>query len=187
MEWLQSLGYLGAFLGAVLEGEIMLITFIQLARLGYLNLYLVIISFSMGTLTTDWVCFFIGRKRGRQFFVNHPRFRKQFLKMDRLMSKREQYLLLTYRFMYGFRFVLPVLFGLSSVSIRRFVVYSLFGTFVWVGSFATLGYFFAELVIAHLEWVQANLLYIFLILGALGLLLWLFVHKARSVKGNKGA
>ncbi len=184
MEWLQSLGYLGAFLGAVLEGEIMLITFIQLARLGYLNLYWVVLAFSMGTLTTDWICFFIGRQRGRQYFVDHPKFKRQFEKMDRLMNKREQYLLLTYRFMYGFRFVLPILFGLSSVSIRRFVVYSLIGTLVWVGSFTTLGYFFAELVIAHLEWVQANLLYIFLILGAVIFLVWFFAYRNRSSEGD---
>lgn len=185
MDWLQSLGYLGAFLGAVMEGEIVLITFIQLARLGYLNLYLVIGAFSLGTLVTDWTCFFIGRTKGRQFFVSRPKWKSQFDKMDRLMSKREQTLLLTYRFMYGFRFVLPMLFGLSSVSIRRFLVYSLLGNFVWVGLFATLGYFFAELVIQHLEWIQANLLYILLVLGAIIFSVWYILRIRRATSGRK--
>lgn len=180
MEWLQSLGYLGAFIGAVMEGEIVLITFIQLARLGYLNLPLVIGMFSLGTLVTDWACFFIGRKNGRKYITNHPKLSPQFEKMDRLMNKRKQLLLLTYRFMYGFRFILPILFGFSSVSIRQFIFYSVLGNIVWVSCFASLGYFFSELALDYLEQIQANLLYILLMAGAVILVIWFFV-KGRSI------
>lgn len=186
MEWLQSLGYLGVVIGAILEGEIVIITFIQLARLGYLNLYLVIGIFSIATLITDWTFFLVGRNRGRRFITNHPALSSRFKKMDHLMNRRKQVLLLSYRFMYGFRVVLPILFGFSSVSIRQFMLYSILGNIVWVGCFATLGYFFAELVMDYLEKVQANLLYIFLILGAVLLIIWFFT-KGRSFLFGKSS
>lgn len=167
-----------------MEGEIVLITFIQLARLGYLNLPLVIGIFSLGTLVTDWTCFFIGRKKGRHYITTHPKLSGRFEKMDRLMNRRKQLLLLTYRFMYGFRFILPILFGFSSVSIRQFIFYSVLGNIVWVGCFATLGYFFSELAVDYLERIQANLLYIFLVVGAVILVIWFFV-KGRSILGDR--
>lgn len=185
MEWLQSLGYLGVFVGAVLEGEIVIVTFIQLARLGYLNLYWVIGLFSLGTLVTDWTFFFIGRKNGRRYIKNHPKLKGQFEKMDGLMNRRKQLLLLTYRFMYGFRFILPILFGFSSVRIRQFIFYSVLGNIVWVGCFASLGYFFSELVLEYLERIQANLLYIFLIMGGVALLIWFFVKGRFILIGRK--
>jgi membrane protein DedA with SNARE-associated domain len=185
LEWLQSLGYLGVFAGAVIEGEIVLITFIQLARLGYLNLYLVIGLFSLGTLVTDWTCFFIGRKNGRRYIINHPKLKGQFEKMDRLMHRRKQWLLLTYRFMYGFRFILPILFGFSSVRIRQFIFYSVLGNIVWVGCFASLGYFFSELALEYLERIQANLLYIFVMAGAVVTVIWFFVKGRFIILGRK--
>ena len=185
MEWLQSLGYLGIFIGAIIEGEIVLITFIQLARLGYLNLPLVIGTFSIGTLITDWTCFFIGRKNGLRYITAQPKLKGRFEKMDLLMHQKKQLLLLSYRFLYGFRIVLPILFGLSSVSIRQFIIYSILGNIVWVGCYATLGYFFSELVIKHLEWIQANLLYIFLILGAVVLVIWFIVRGRFYILGKK--
>ena len=175
MEWLESLGYLGVIVGAVMEGEIVLITFIQLARLDYMNVSIVIGVFSLATLITDWSCFFIGRNKGRQFILNHPKLSKRFNKMDQLMNEKKQLLLLSYRFMYGFRIVLPILFGLGSVNIRQFVFYSILGNIVWVGFYATLGYFFSEVVISHLEWIQANLLYIFLVIGAVVFVIWYIV------------
>lgn len=180
MEWLQSLGYLGAFIGAVLEGEILLITFVQLGRLGYLNLYLAVFSFAIGTLATDWFFFFVGRKRGRHFIENHPGLRDRFNRMDQLLGKKQKLLLIFYRFMYGFRIVLPVLFGLSSISVRTFAIYSILGNIVWIGLFSLLGYYAAEWIIARLEWIQANLIFILPAIILLGVLLWLILRKSEA-------
>ncbi len=182
MEWLESLGYLGVVIGAIMEGEIVIISFIQLAQLGYLKLSIVIFLFSLATFLTDWFCFFMGRKKGRQYILNHPKLQGRFSRMDQLMNRRKQVLLLSYRFMYGFRIVLPILFGLSSVSIRQFVFYSILGNILWVGFYATLGYFFSEVVIKHLEWIQANLLYIFLVIAGLVFIIWYFVNRRSRVK-----
>lgn len=186
MEWLQSLGYLGAFIGAVLEGEILLITFIQLGRLGYLNLYLTIFAYGLGTLLTDWFFFWVGRTRGRSFIEGRQKLRHRFESMDRILEKKQKFLMLFYRFMYGFRVVLPVLFGLSSIPVRTFIFYSIIGNIIWISLFSSLGYFAAEWILARLEWIQANLKFILIGLILLGVCVRFYVSKYRSVKETTG-
>ncbi|MEL7120080.1 MAG: DedA family protein [Bacteroidota bacterium] len=171
-EWVESMGYLGAFLGAALEGEILLLTFVQLGRLGYLNLYITVFSFGLGTLATDWFFFMAGRKQGRRFFDNRPKMKAKLEQMDHILQKRQRLLLMTYRFIYGFRIVLPVLFGLSSISLRHFAIYSIVGTIVWVASFSLAGYYFAEWIFEHLEWLKSNLWVLFVFLGSAVLIFW---------------
>lgn len=160
MNWLESLGYLGAFIGAVLEGEILLISFIQLGRMEVLNLQLVIGSFALGTLATDWFFFLAGRKKGQQLYEGRPRLQARIAQMDQILLKRKQLLLLSYRFIYGFRIVLPILFGVSSIPIRTFAVYSVVGNIVWISTFSLLGYYAAEWITSRLEWIQSNLIFI---------------------------
>ena len=171
-EWVESMGYLGVFLGAALEGEILLLTFVQLGRLGYINLYITVFIFGLGTLVTDWFFFLAGRKQGRRFFDKRPKMKAKLEQMDSILQKRQRFLLTFYRFMYGFRVVLPVLFGLSRISLKHFAVYSIVGTVVWVASFSLAGYYFAEWIFEHLEWLKSNLWILFIVLGSVVLIIW---------------
>jgi len=146
-DWLVSLGYLGAFVGAFLEGEVVLLSALQAVRMGYFNLVGILLSFFAGTVAADWFFYLTGRHRGRAFLERHPRMHRPFLKMERQFNKWGYFLLLTYRFMYGFRVVLPLLFGLSGVKPLRFAFFSLIGTAVWISFFAVLSFFFTGLVV----------------------------------------
>ncbi len=154
-DWLVSLGYLGAFIGAFLEGEIVLLSALQAVRMGYLNLVGILISFFAGTVAADWFFYLTGRHRGRAFLERHPRMHRPFQKMERQFNKWGDFLLLTYRFMYGFRVVLPLLFGLSGVKPLRFALYSLIGTAVWISFFTILSFFFTGLVMEAIGLLQS--------------------------------
>ncbi len=180
--WIESLGYLGAFLGAFMEGELMFLAAIQTARMGYLQYPLVLLAVFMGTQTADWFFFLSGRKQGGRILERRPSWGSKVRRISGLVERRSNWLLLTYRFMYGFRIVLPVLFGLSSISTRKFALFSLLSTTLWVGTFGSLGYFLAELLIQHWPVIQEGLQYFAIALGvaALGYLLWLFSRRDRS-------
>ena len=142
--WLESFGYFGVFLGAVLEGEVLLISALQTARLGFLNFNLVLLFGFLGATCTDWTLFLLGRHQGQAFLEKNAHLMPKIRKMDQKLQRYGNWLLLFYRFMYGFRIVLPVVFGLSSLHVRRFALVSFLSTLLWIILLGTLGHFIAD-------------------------------------------
>mgnify|MGYP006283191867 CR=1 FL=1 len=129
----------------MMEGELMLFAVIQAGRMvAALQVYGMIACFFLGTVVMDWTFYWIGRKRGRDFIARSPKWQKRFQRMERLFAKRGELLLFSYRFMYGCRLVLPVLFGVANVHPARFAVCSLCSTIIWISVFSIVGLFFAD-------------------------------------------
>jgi membrane protein DedA with SNARE-associated domain len=143
-EWISSLGYIGAFLGAVLEGEVAFLTAIQATRLGYLNFYYVLLAVFLGAQAVDWSLYLAGRKGGQTAIDRRPKLQPRFNQMATAVEQRSTLLLLVYRFMYGFRIVLPTLFGVAKVPVIRFALFSFISTLLWVLIVGNLGLFFSE-------------------------------------------
>lgn len=154
VNWIESFGYLGAFLGAIMEGEVLFLTAIQMAQLGYMSFYGVLVAVFTGTLTADWLFYLSGRTQGQKWVEKHQGLRTKFERMDRRMERYDGFLLFAYRFMYGFRVVLPTLFGIRGIPPWRFAIMSLLSTTVWVALFGTLGYHFADLLIQKVKGIQ---------------------------------
>jgi membrane protein DedA with SNARE-associated domain len=147
----NPLAYLSIFAGAVLEGEVVYITAIQAARAGYVDLTGAIIAFFLGTFCTDWFYFLAGRKQGRRFFERNEKLQRQAAKIEHLMEHYGTLLLLSYRFIYGFRIVLPLLFGMSSLSRQRFFWLGLLSTSVWMALYGWIGYYFTHWLLEQLQ------------------------------------
>lgn len=142
-EWISSLGYFGAFLGAVLEGEVAFLTAIQATRLGYLDFYYVLTAVFLGAQVVDWSLYLAGRKGGQAAIDRRPKLQPRFHQMAIAVEERSTLLLLLYRFMYGFRIVLPTLFGVARIPVRRFALFSFISTLLWVVIIGNLGFFFS--------------------------------------------
>lgn len=145
-ETLESLGYLAAFFGAIFEGEASLITALQTARLGYTSFYGILLAGFLGTVCVDWSLFLGARKKGRSYLKNNQSLQGKLDRMDNVMVKHSNWLLIFYRFLYGFRIVLPVLFGLSGITIRKFAIFSLISTLLWLWVLSIVGYQLAEVI-----------------------------------------
>jgi len=145
-EMLESLTYLGAFFGAILEGEVSLITALQSARMGYSSFYGILLAGFLGTVCIDWSLFLGARKKGRAYLKDKQRLQGKLDRMDHVMVKHSSWLLIFYRFLYGFRIVLPVLFGLSGITIRRFAIFSLISTLLWLWVLSMVGTQFAAFI-----------------------------------------
>jgi membrane protein DedA with SNARE-associated domain len=141
---LEVLGYLGAFLGAVLEGEVAILTALQSAHLGYTNFWGILTAALLGTLSMDWMIYFVGRNKGRYYLQKRKNLSIKLKKMEAYMIKYGDWLLIFYRFMYGFRIALPLLFGISSIPIRKFIFYSLLSTGIWLSILGIFGHYLAN-------------------------------------------
>lgn len=176
-EWIESLGYLGAFLGAIVEGEVVFIAALQTVRLGYLDFYYVLLAVFLGAQVVDWSLFLAARRGGQAIIDKRPKLQPRFDKMSELVERRSTLLLLAYRFMYGFRIVLPTLFGISSVSLGRFALLSFIGTLLWVLIIGYTGFFFSENLMAALNWLSAHFGWALLAIGLLVLARWAWKSK----------
>ena len=156
----------------------MLFAAIQAGRMvEVLHVHGMITSFTLGTMATDWTFYWLGRKKGRHYVSRSPEWQKRFRQMESTFQKRGQMLLFTYRFMYGFRLILPVLFGVANVHPLRFALCSLCSTVVWVGCFSVLGYYFAGWALASLQ----HLLWFVLVIILTGIsIAWYRRQKKRS-------
>jgi membrane protein DedA with SNARE-associated domain len=107
--------------------------------------------------------------------------------MERQFNKWGYFLLLTYRFMYGFRVVLPLLFGLSGVKPLRFAFYSLTGTALWISFFTVLSLFFTGLVMEAIHLLKSWSWALLLIPIAIATALWWYRkhYSSSTTKGNQ--
>lgn len=148
---MNPLAYLSIFAGAALEGELVYISAIQAARAGYVDFYGAIAAFFVGTFCTDWFYFLTGRKQGRRFFERNEKLQQQAARIEHLMARHGTLLLLAYRFIYGFRIVLPLLFGMSTLPKQRFFWFGLLSTSIWMTVYGWIGYYFTHWLLEQLK------------------------------------
>ena len=135
MNGLDLLKYLSVAIGAFLEGEIAYITAIQAGVAGQLRWPVMLAFFFMGTHLADWVYFLLGRTQGIAFLNRSPRLQKQAQHFQGWLMRYQLLMLLSYRFIYGFRVVLPAMFGIAQIPPRRFALMSVLGTLIWMGTY----------------------------------------------------
>lgn len=138
-------GYPALVLGLLLEGETVLVLGAFMAHRGYLSLPLVIATGFLVTFASDQFFFWLGRTQGNHFLEGRPGWKLNVEKARDLLHRNTNLLFLVFRFMYGLRTVMPLVFGLSGLSPRRFAVLNLIGALVWALIFGIAGFLFGQL------------------------------------------
>jgi len=153
-DFLEVCGYLGAYLGVFVEGEVLFLTAIITAQLGYLNFWGVFLAVFLGAQTSDWTFFLLGRKKGLAFSNKRPKLKAKMDKMSLHLEEHPNLILLSYRFLLGFRIVIPLMIGLSSISIKKFALFSALSTGLWLSVYGSFGYFCAETLLSNFQAAQ---------------------------------
>ena len=173
---IQDVGYIAITLGTFLEGESTLVFSGFLAQGGYLNFTGVIIAAFIGTLAADQMYFHIGRLKGKAYIENRPRWKAKSRKIMRLLDKHHLFLILGFRFFYGFRIITPVILGTTSVSSLRYLALNSISVFAWALLFGSMGYYFGTGVDTlfqqfelYQEWIIGGIVFVVF-------LLWLHFH-----------
>jgi membrane protein DedA with SNARE-associated domain len=134
--------YSAVFLGCFFERETSLMTSAFAAHRGYLEIFIVMFIALAATQSWDWIWSTVGRKRGKSFLEKKPKLNEKVKKIDSLLRKNPTPVLIGYRFLFGFRTAVPLVIGMSSVSKRKFLSFSLINTILWDITFSSIGYFF---------------------------------------------
>lgn len=178
-------GYLALFVGTFLEGETILIIGGFFAYEGYLELPLVILSAFCGSLFGDQLYFFLGRYNGHALLRRFPRFEPQVERFRRLMVRHDTWIILIFRFLYGFRNIAPFAMGVSHVSTKKFVILNIISAVVWATTLGILGYFFGTAMEAVLDDIKKYELYVLGGVFLLAVIIFFTKYQYRKIKTKK--
>ncbi|MBX3026457.1 DedA family protein [bacterium] len=183
-ELISRYGYLAILLGTFLEGETILVLGGLAAHKGLLSLPGVMACGFLGSLASDQLFFFIGRRRGAAFVARRPRLQAGLGRVRGVVERHATLLALSFRFLYGLRNVTPLALGMSRVPALRFALLNAVGAAAWAIAVAALGWWVgraARQVIGHLEHYELRAAAAII---AIGLGLWAWRRWVRDAPGK---
>jgi membrane protein DedA with SNARE-associated domain len=143
-------GYAAVFLGALFEGETVLLLAGYAAHLGYLDLAVLTGVAALGAVAGDQFFFWLGRRHGTMLLQRRPVIRRKIGHALALIRRHPSGIILAMRFMWGLRIALPIAVGLSGVRRWRFFWLNLASAALWAPLVSGAGYTFGALLSRHL-------------------------------------
>jgi undecaprenyl-diphosphatase len=138
----------GAFVGLVVPGETVMLLGGAVAGQGAIDIYLLIAVAWFAAWLGDTTSFFLGRKLGRDFVLDHgPRVgisHERFEKVEEYFGRHGGKTIFIGRFISLVRAFAPFIAGSSGMRYRAFVPYSILGTGLWATAHILVGYFFSR-------------------------------------------
>jgi undecaprenyl-diphosphatase len=138
----------GAFVGLVIPGETVMLLGGAVAGQGAIDIYILIGVAWFAAWLGDTTSFFIGRRLGREFVLEHgPRFgigHERFERVEDYFSRHGGKTIFIGRFVSLIRAFAPFIAGSSGMRYRAFVPYSILGTGLWASAHILVGYFFSR-------------------------------------------
>jgi membrane protein DedA with SNARE-associated domain len=179
IEWIRYLlinyGYPALFIGTFLDSEASVLVLGGIAaRLGYLDLYMVMCISYLGVFLGDQLYFFLGRWKAGDILSHFPRLEQGVIKIKKKMGRHKIIKILMFRFILGLRIPAPLFLGMSEeVSYARFFFIDSLMLAPWAVGLCSGGYLVGGLlkrVLTHITQVE------YLIIGGIiviFLLIWL--------------
>lgn len=175
-------GYWMVLLGALAEGESVLLAAGFAAHRGLLQLpWVIAIAFVAGSLG-DQLFFHLGRRHGPRLLARFPSLQAAAQRLRPLLLRHPNGAILSVRFLYGLRTAGPIVLGVLGVPRGRFALLNLTSAALWATAFALLGYQFG----AALQWWLEDLhaveegVLVALLLAALAWPLWRWLRRRSS-------
>jgi membrane protein DedA with SNARE-associated domain len=142
---IEQHGYTITFLGALIEGETVMILAGLAAHRGYLHLPLLAGLAALGSFMGDQMYFFIGRRFGNRLVARFPRLEPGVRHADALLLRYAGAAVIAVRFLYGLRVLGPIAMGMTRLKWRTFLVFNALGAILWSMCWLVVGYLLGEL------------------------------------------
>ena len=171
--------YIAIFLGIFFEGEMIMISSVIAAHHNYLNLWIVIAIGVVGTYCSDFFYFQLGRRKGKVFLNNKPKWHSKVEIIDKKIKKYPVLIFITYRFLYGFRAIAPFAIGASNTKANTFYFFSAASTLIWAITYSSIGYLFGEIIKSKLNHIENIEKYIISAIALIGIII-IIIGKLRK-------
>ena len=138
--FIQSYGYIVIFVGSISEGESIVLLGGFASHEKYLFFPFVFFFAMLGAIAGDWFFFFAGKYKKNFIFKRFPSLSHIVKKPLAVIEKRPKFISFAMRFMYGFRYIVPMGIGASNVPTRQFLFWNGLGALFWAFTVTTAGY-----------------------------------------------
>ena len=165
LSFVHEWGYIAVFLGAIVEGETVILTASALSALGHLNLYKVMTITFCTTVVVDQGLFLVGRRYGPAFFERFPKLRPRADRAFKLLHRFDKWFILVFRFIYGIRVISPIVIGAAHVDHKRFAPLNVASAFIWTTVSCYSGYAMGDVLESLLKNIETAKNYFFIALG----------------------
>ena len=175
-------GYGMVLLGAMAEGETVLLAAGFAAHRGLLHLPQVMLIAWLASSFADQVCFYLGRRHGPWLLARFASLQAPMERLRPWVARHPNLVVLGVRFLYGLRTAGPIALGMLGVPSWKFVLLNLLGAAVWAVLFTLLGYQFGQALqwwLDDLRKVEEGVLAL-LLLAAVVLPLLLHLRRRRA-------
>jgi len=129
---------------------------------------------AFGGFIGDQFFFALGRFRGRDVLTRFPSLKARAVRVEELVLRYQNWLIIFIRFMYGLRVAGPIFLGMAGVSHIRFALVNLAGAIVWAILIGGAGYLFGQAVGLFLHDAQRYETYLLGGLVMLGVAVWIY-------------
>lgn len=159
-EMLEGSGYLpyvALFIWtSVIEGEIGLLLVGAICYIGSMDLFASILVATVGATIGDLTIYWVAYKSSNFFYKKLEKYKRKVIRARYMIKKYGVWVVITQRFIYGFRTILCITLGLSKFSKKKFILYNPIGALVWSVFFIYLGYILGEEIIIFFEFLGKN-------------------------------
>lgn len=176
----EHYGYWVIAAGALLEGETVLVMGGLAAHLGYLHLPYVVLVAAISGFCGDQAFFWLGRTQGARVLARFPSLAARATKLNTMIERYHEWVIVGVRFAYGFRIAGPILIGMSKVSAWRFAAFNALGAVLWAGLITGLGWTFGATIETLLGRLQHLEKWLFLGVVVVGVAFWLIRRRRAS-------
>lgn len=140
--------YVIIFLGAIIEGPVLMVASGFLVHLGMLDFWPVFLTLLFGDLIADFFWYSLGYFGAKKFIWKYGHIisldRDRVEKLEKKFHTHKNKILFISKMTMGFGFALVTLIsaGIARVPIKNYAVFNLLGGFVWTGLLMGIGYVF---------------------------------------------
>ena len=187
-KFLDDYGYIALLVGSFFEGETSILIASSLIYQGYFEIPTTIFFGFAGSFISDWIYFTIGRLNGKYFIAKRPALLARIAGVQNFFEAHKYQILFTYRFLYGFRVIIPLIIGMSRIKPLEYLFYSIVSGLLWSGVVTTVGYFIGRFLNIKPDVFEENIIYIILGFAVFGMLLGFTIKRIafQKIKTDPG-
>lgn len=184
LPFLGHYGLLIVFLGALIEGETVIVLAGVLCHQGTLPFLWTIVAATMGAFVGDQTWFRLGRRYGTDVLLHFPRLAKHAARVRPWLQRSSDWIAAGSRFVYGTRTVSPLLLGAHAYPGIRFAIINLISAGLWAGLGVGAGFLVgtgAEQILGRIKHIELLLLVVLVMM-----LCWWWYRHTKLAKGSPG-
>ncbi len=176
-DFLDHYGYIALLIGTFFEGETSILVASSLIHRGlFEGPYTVLFGFA-GSFISDWLYYSVGRLNGKYFIEKRPALKARLEPVQHFFNTHHLQILFSYRFLYGFRIIIPLIIGMSNIKPLQYLFYSIVSGLIWATTVSTAGYFVGRFLKLKTSVFEENILYIVLGFACFGFLVGYVVKR----------